>query len=157
MHERTDETGSLSRSALCELAEIERGRHLRWTTKLGLLADRDRFTTLDLARAAMLDELNTMLKPAKAVRVWRRIRDDIGLPGRRLEVVVDVATCDATVCRTDDELLVALTRGTTILIIVLHERAQRALHRLRTLRESEPEDPAAPADVTQLRERDIPA
>jgi hypothetical protein len=101
----------------------------------------------------MLDELNTLLKPAKAARVWRRIRDDIGLPGTRLEVVINLATCEAKACRTENELLAALTRRASIVVVPLHDRAERTLSRLREYRESEsPIEPSAPAaDVTPLK------
>ena len=129
---------------------------MRWTTKTTLLPDRDLFTTLDLVRAAMFDELNTLLKPARASRVWRRIRDDIGLPGTRLEVVVNLATCEAKVCRTDDELLAALTRRTTIVVLPLHDRAERALHRLREFRAgaSTVESAGPAAEVSSLKGRE---
>jgi hypothetical protein len=99
---------------------------------------------------------STPSSPAKAGRVWRRIRDDIGLPGTRLEVVVDIATCEARVCRTEDDLLAALTRRAVIVVVPLDDRAERALDRLREFRAGEsPVESAAPgADVSSLKERE---
>jgi hypothetical protein len=51
----------LDRSKLCDLAGIDRGKHIRWTTA-GLLASKSGFNEIDLIRAAILDELTRVLK-----------------------------------------------------------------------------------------------
>lgn len=141
MSKATDDN-DLSRSKLCEIAEIERGKHVRWTGSSGLLPHREMFGALDVVRAAMLNELNVLLKPAKAARVWRQIREDVGLPGTRLEVVIELATCRAEVVRTDEQLVAALGRREPLVVVPLHERANRALERLREYRSTAPDKPS---------------
>jgi hypothetical protein len=120
----------LPRDRLCELARVERGKHLRWVED-DLLTRKNAYGELDLVRAALLDELNRVLKPRTARAVWLQIRNDLDVPGPQLEVVVARATCRATLIRSDHELGNVLPRGEEVVVVQLHPRADEARTRLR--------------------------
>lgn len=119
---------TLTQARLCELAEVERGKHGRWQSH-DLLAKRRRYSLLDLLQAAQLDELSRKLGPKAAARVWRQIRNELGVAGKRLEVVVNLATFSATLARSDRELASAVPRGEKVVVVDLTERSARARER----------------------------
>jgi len=124
-----DSTSSVPRARLCQLAEVDRGKHGRWQAR-GLLAKHSSgYGLLDALQAAQLDELSSRLGPKAAAVVWRRIREQLGIPGRRLEVVVDLATFAAKLVRSDAQLVAALPRGQEVIVIELSPRLARARER----------------------------
>jgi hypothetical protein len=141
-------TTSLDRTRLCELVDIERTRHLRWT-KTGLLSEREVFGELDLVRAAALKQLVRALKPKLARAVWLQIREEInGFDGDRLEVVVRPATYKAWLVRTPEQLDEALPRDTAVFIVSLVAEIADARRRLEDFLALERKDaPDAPRPI----------
>jgi hypothetical protein len=111
-----------SRARLCQLAKVERGKHRRWLA-LDLLRTKRHYAPADVMRAALLDEINEALKPQATKSIWQSIRDEIGIPGNRLDLVVTLSTLKAQLVRSDPELLASLPRGEEVLIIDLSARA----------------------------------
>jgi hypothetical protein len=136
MNTPADDDTSLPRARLCQLAEVDRGKHGRWQAR-GLLAKAAGYGLLDLVGAALLDELNMALGPKASTIVWRRIRAGLGVPGSRLEVVVELSTLAAGLVRSDAELVTALPRGESVVVIDLSARAGRAQERYRQFLEGE--------------------
>jgi hypothetical protein len=129
MNTPADNIPSVPRARLCQLAEVDRGKHGRWQAR-GLLAKRSSgYGLLDALQAAQLDELSSRLGPKAATIVWRRIREQLGIPGRRLEVVVELATFAATLVRSDAQLASALPRGQELIVIEFTSRSARARER----------------------------
>ncbi len=123
-------TTSLDRTRLCELVDIERTRHVRWT-RVGLLSEQEVFGELDLVRAAALKQLVGALKPKLARAVWLQIREEInGFDDDRLEVVVRPATDKAWLVRTSAELDEALPRDTAVFVVSLAAEIAAARKRL---------------------------
>jgi hypothetical protein len=133
MDDAPDRTTALDRSRLCEVGEIDRAKHIRWT-QARLLREKPRYGELDLIRAVVLDELTKVLKPKNAGIAWGRIQNDIDHPGQRLEVVFSVATTDAILLRTGGSLDGTLPRNEPIFLVPLHDRIARARQRLATFR-----------------------
>jgi len=71
------------------------------------------------------------LRPKASAVVWRQIRERVGVPGKRLEVVVELATLAASLVRSDAELGAALPRGQEVIVIDLGARCARARERYR--------------------------
>jgi len=136
MTAETDETAHLTRARLCELAEVERGKHRRWQERR-LLAARTAYGLLDLLQAAQLDELSRSLGPSTSAGVWGQVREDLGIAGTRLEVVVELATLRASIVRSDTELGALLPRGEKVVVIDLSARSARAQERFRSFLASE--------------------
>jgi hypothetical protein len=128
---------TLTQARLCELAEVERGRHSRWQGR-ELLAKRRRYSFLDLLQAAQLDELSQKLGPRAAARVWEQVRSELGVAGKRLEVVVNLATFSATLARSDRELASAVPRGEKAMVVDLTERSARARERFGSFSQAAP-------------------
>lgn len=123
-----DDFARLPHARLCQLAEVDRGKHGRWQHR-GLLAKRRAYGLLDLLQAAQLDELSSILGPKAGIAVWGRIREELGVPGKRLEVVVELATLSAELIRSDTELAAALPRGQKVVVIELNTRCARVRQR----------------------------
>jgi hypothetical protein len=142
---------TLDRTRLCELAEIERTRHLRWT-KVGLLSERDVYGELDLVRVMALAQLVRALKPKLARAVWSQIRDEInGFDCERLEVVVLPATDKAWLVRTPGELDEALPRDTAVFVVSLAAEIAEARKRLHDFRAIERQDTPEASEPIPLR------
>jgi|SRR6188768_3139432 len=122
---------SLTRARLCELAEVERAKHARWQER-DLLRRRRRYGLLDLLQAAQLDELGQALGPKASASVWLQVRGELGVAGRRVEVVTNLATLQAALARSDTELAAALPRGERVMVVDLSARSVRARERLCT-------------------------
>lgn len=125
-----DDTPDLPQARLCQLAEVDRGKHGRWQER-DLLPKRRTYGLLDLLQAAQLDELSSTLGPKAGAAVWRQIRERVGVPGKRLEAVVELATLAASLVRSDAELGTALPRGQEVVVIDLGSRCARARERYR--------------------------
>lgn len=126
----SDTKENFSRARLCLLAQVERGKHKRWLNA-GLLREKQRYGLADVLRAALLDELNRALRPQAARSVWLAVRDEIGIPGARLELLVDLATLRADLIRSNDELLARLPRGEQVMVLDLGARAREVNGRVR--------------------------
>lgn len=126
----SDTKENFSRVRLCRLARVERGKHKRWLDA-GLLREKQRYGRADVLRAALLDELNRALRPQAARSVWLAVRDEIGIPGARLELLVDLATLRAELIRSDAELLALLPRGEQIMVLDLGARVREVDARVR--------------------------
>jgi hypothetical protein len=155
MNTPSDNTPSVPRARLCQLAEVDRGKHGRWQAR-GLLAKRARYGFLDVLQAAQLDELSSRLGPKAGAIVWHRIREQLGIPGQRLEVVVELATFAANLVRSDAELAAALPRGQELIVIELSSRSARARERFQQFvsggeATSDPEQESAGADSKGMR------
>jgi hypothetical protein len=144
----------LTRARLCELAEVERAKHSRWQER-GLLRRRRRYGLLDLLQAAQLDELGRSLGPKASSSVWLQVSGELGVAGRRLEVVTNLATLEAVLARSDTELAAALPRGERVMVVDLSGRSARARERLRIFSQASPTEsevaPAAGADTDRRR------
>ncbi len=125
----SDERVEVSRGRLCEVAKVDRGKHRRWLDD-DLLPVKKRYGLIDVLHAALLDELNARLKPKAARTVWRRIRDEIGIPGHRLDLVVDLSTNEPILARTDRQISAAIPRGERVMVLDLGGRARLAYERL---------------------------
>lgn len=121
----------LTRARLCELAEVERAKHARWQER-GFLRRRRRYGLLDLLQAAQLDELGQALGPKASASVWLQVCGELGVAGRRLEVVTNLATLQAALARSDSELAAALPRSERVMVVDLSARSIRARERLFT-------------------------
>jgi hypothetical protein len=128
MNRRSDDRQLVDRSRLCELANVERGRHIRWS-EAAVLHAKERYTELDVLRAAAYDELRKHLKPKLARAVWRQVGDVIDHPGGRLEVVVCTATMSAHIARSARELDRLLPRNEAAIVVDLHPRMTRVRER----------------------------
>jgi hypothetical protein len=120
----------LDRSRLCDLAGVERGKHIRWT-KLELLPNKPMYGEFDLIRAAAFDELSRVLKPALAKTAWHQVEPALGLAKGRLDVVVAVDTKTASLVHTADELDRAMPRNAPVVVVELGARIERARDRLK--------------------------
>jgi hypothetical protein len=132
----------LTRGRLCELAEVERAGHSRRQSR-DLLTRRRRYGLLDVLQAAQLDELDRALGSRAAAAVWPQVRSDLGVAGRRLEVVVNLSTLSARLARTDTELSAALPRGERAMVVDLAARSARARERFAAFARAAAADPAA--------------
>lgn len=75
-----------------------------------------------------------------APKVWRQVRDELGVAGKRLEVVVNLATLVAGLARTDAELSDTLPRGESAIVIELAARSARARERFTSFVRAVPSD-----------------
>jgi hypothetical protein len=159
VRDRSDnENEDLSRERLCQVARVERARHRRWLDDT-LLVTKGRYGEIDVIRAAALDHLHFVLRPKAAKAVWQQIRDQLGVPGTRLEVVVEHATQRATVVRNAKELADALPRDESVTVVRLDLRVAEARERLRAFRAGQANasvstSSAAPAALPTASERE---
>ena len=156
MNTPADESPGLRRARLCALADVDRGKHLRWQ-KRGLLERRSSYGLTDVLGAALLDELNSALGPKAARAVWRRVRREIGVPGSRLEIVIVLATLEARLARSDEALAEALPRGEQVVVVDLSARARLAQERFRGFLadEAAEADGGAKGGATDERRRSV--
>jgi hypothetical protein len=127
MPDEADGTG-VPRSRLCELAEVEQRKHGRWVDD-GLVPKKTRYGRLDLIRALTLDELRIRVGPKSMRAVWDQIAQDLVIPSRQLDVIVDLAQDEASLVATPKALAAKLPRNTKVVVIDVGRRAQHALAR----------------------------
>jgi hypothetical protein len=124
------DTKDFSQARLCELAQVRRGKHRRWLAAK-LLRKKGRYVLADVMRAALLDEINEALKPQAARSVWLAIREEIGIPGKRLELLVTLSTHKAQLVRSDAELAKLIPHGDPVVLLDLSSRAEAVNARVR--------------------------
>jgi hypothetical protein len=133
---RSDRVRRLPRETLCELGEVERARHRRWLDA-ELLTERDDYGERDLTVAVALNALWGPLGRTEAKRAWFQVRDELGVPGRYLEVIYDFGAHAATLVREPSAIVGALPRDARIAVVDIASPVSRAMDRLRRFRATE--------------------
>jgi hypothetical protein len=127
MTAEADGTG-VPRIRLCELAEVEPRKHRRWLDA-DLIPEKELYGRLDVIRALSLDELRIRVGPKRMRAVWEQIAQNVAIPSRQLDIIVDLSQDEAWVATTAGELAKRLPRNTRIVVVDVAARAQRALTR----------------------------
>jgi hypothetical protein len=133
----------LDRTRLCQLAQVSRGKHIRWTNEQ-LLTAKPEYGELDLIRAAILDELTRIAKPAVARTAWLQIERGLDVMIPDLQVVIAPTTARAHAIHNSSELDQHLPRNETVIVVALADRVEQARTRLREFRASTAEKPRPP-------------
>jgi hypothetical protein len=123
----SDGTG-VPRSRLCELAGIEPRKHRRWLDAK-LIPEKTLYGRLDLIRALSLDELGRQIGPKSMRAVWGQISQDLAIPSRQLDIIVDLSQDEAWLAVTPAELAKQLPRNTKIVVVDVATRAKHVLAR----------------------------
>jgi len=153
MDGQTDNRAPIDRTRLCKVADVSRGKHIRWT-QLKLLSAKDEYGELDLIRAAILDELHVVLKPSVAKTAWLQIAGDIDVLKPRLQILVAPATERAHAIYGSQELDEILPRNEPVIVVALEERIDKVRERLREFRSSIGEQVIAPGVSLHLVPRE---
>lgn len=133
MGAHTNDKSPLDRTRLCELAKVPRGKHIRWTHD-HLLAAKQHYGELDLIRAAILDELTSVVKPSLAKTAWLQVEAGLDTIGPYLQVMVCTTTKRAYLVHNSAELDQLLPRNEPVIVVELGERIDKARSRLREFR-----------------------
>jgi hypothetical protein len=128
-----DEKAPIDRTRLCQLAQVSRGKHIRWTNEQ-LLTAKPEYGELDLVRAAILDELTTIAKPTVAKAAWLQIKQNMDVLKPGLQVVIAPDTARAHAIHGSRELDELLPRNEPVIVIALADRVEQARARLREFR-----------------------
>ena len=134
----------LDRTRLCQLAQVSRGKHIRWTNER-LLAAKPEYRELDLIRAAILDELTLVAKPSVARTAWLQIEKALDVMTPNLQVVIATTTKRAHAIHDSAELDRYLPRNEPVIVIALADRVQLARTRLREFRTNTANQQTRPA------------
>lgn len=143
MDDRMNGRVPLDRTRLCQLAQVSRGKHIRWTNER-LLTAKPEYGELDLIRAAILDELTRIAKPAATRTAWLQIEKNIDVMTPNLQVVIAPTTARAHAIHDSSELDRLLPRNETVIVVALADRVEQARTRLREFRTNTAEQPAPP-------------
>ncbi len=149
MDDHIDSRAPIDRTRLCHLAQVSRGKHIRWTKEELLTAKRE-YNELDLIRAATLDELTLIAKPSVARTAWLQIEQNIDVLKPDLQVVIAPTTERAHAIHDGKELDLLLPRNEPVIVIALHERIEQARTRLREFRANTADQDTPPAPTLQL-------
>jgi hypothetical protein len=139
----------IDRTRLCQLAQVSRGKHIRWTNEQ-LLSAKPEYGELDLIRAAILDELTLVAKPSVAKTAWQQIEQNIDVLKPDLQVVIAPTTARAHAIHNSTELDRLLPRNEPVIVIALDKRVERARARLREFRTNTGERHTPPAPTLHI-------
>jgi hypothetical protein len=145
------------RIRLCELAEVEPLKHGR-CNPAKLIPEKKLYGRLDVIRAISLDELCIRVGPKSMRAVWPQVAQELVIPSRQLDIVVDLSQDEAWLATTPGELAKGLPRNTKVVVVDVAVRAKRALARLdayqqRHAVDSNTEDETSTGAATDLRGR----